>query len=179
MASGSIEFIFFMSNLCVSTFLVAYLAERGLQITEAGVGFSLLWAASLAGMYLWGALSDYIQRKCILATCSLLSVAFTCIFLTFQTDLASTFLLVGLMGATTGLAPVFFAMISDYFNFEVVGTATGVIFAILGIGFIVTPLLAGHLASVTGSFASVFQLSIVLAGVSSILAIVLKRPLRE
>ena len=176
---AAVNLFFLMSNLCVSTFLVAYLAERGLQITEADVGLSVLSAASLAGFYLWGALSDYTQRKYILAICSFLLIAFTFIFLTFQMDLASTFLLVGLMGATTGLAPVFFAIISDYFNFEAVGTATGVIFAILGIGLIVTPLLAGHLANETGSFASVFQLSIVLAGVSSILAILLKRPPRE
>ena len=86
-----------------------------------------------------------------------------------------TFLLVGLIGNTIGLAPVFLAVISDYFSFDVVGRATGVIFAIFRIGSIVAPLLAGHLANVTGSFSSVFQLSIVFAGVSSILAILLKR----
>jgi MFS family permease len=176
---ATLNILFLMSSLCISTFLVAYLVERGLQTTEAGVGFSVLSAASFAGMYLWGVLSDHMQRKYILVASTFLSVAFTSVFLTFQMNMLSTFLLVGLIGVSTGIAPVFFAVISDYFNFKVVGTATGVIFAMLGVGFILAPLIAGHLAYVTGSFASVFRLSIVLAGASSVLAMLLKRSPRK
>jgi MFS family permease len=78
------------------------------------------------------------------------------------------------MGISKGVAPVIFALISDHFNPKVVGVATGVILSMVGVGMILAPLISGYLATMTGTLATVLQLSIALAGISAIIAITLK-----
>ncbi len=172
---AALNIIFHSSVLSISAFLVAYLIETGVPTIEAGVGFSVFMLTILFGQYLWGALSDYVPRKFILTTCACLLAVSTYIFVTFRVDQLITYLEIGILGVACGSTPVLFAVISDCFNPKVVGTAAGAIVSIVGVGSIVAPLIAGYLATATGTLASVFQLCIIMAAASAFIALLLKR----
>ncbi|MGD0645291.1 MAG: MFS transporter [Candidatus Bathyarchaeia archaeon] len=168
--------VFLMSGISIATFLVAYLAETGLPLVEAGFGFSVYMISVFFGQYLWGILSDYFPRKYVLTTCPSLLAVFTFILLTFRMNQIGVYTVIGLMGISEGgVAPVIFALISDYFNPKVIGAATGVIISSVGICRILAPLIGGYLATMTGTLATVLQLSIALAGMSAVISITLKR----
>ena len=133
----------------------------------------------VAGGYVWGFISNHTPRKYVIATCSILSAAFLLALITFGKETAIIYVIVGLMGFAVGIPVVTFAMIPDYFPSQVIGTASGLINAISGVGFILGPLVAGSIATATGSFIPAFQIVAVLAVVLAAVALALRQPTKH
>jgi sugar phosphate permease len=155
-------------------FVVAYLiTEIKLKSIEAGLAFSIFTLAMMGGGYLWGFISDYVPRKYVVAICSILYAIALLALIVFGKELTLIYVIVAAMGFTIAISPVTFALIPDCFPLKVVGTASGLVNAISGVGFILGPLIAGNVATMTGSFIPAFQLTIVLAIVLAAVSIAL------
>jgi MFS family permease len=94
----------------------------------------------------------------------------------FGKEPAVCYVIIGAMGFAIGISGVNFAMISDYFPLQVIGTASGLVNAISGIGFILGPLVAGDIATATGSFIPAFQLAAAVALVLAAVSLALRQP---
>ena len=138
-------------------FVVTYLiTEAGLTPVAAGGAFSIFMIANMIGGYTWGFISDHVPRKYVLSICSILYAVFLLALIGFGKNITTIYILVAAMGFSIGIPAVTFAMISDYLSLKIVGTASGLINAISGVGFILGPLIAGNIATI---LEALFQLS--------------------
>lgn len=156
-------------------FVVAYLiTEVKLTPIEAGAAFSIFTFSMMIGGYLWGFLSDHVPRNYVVAICSILYAAFLLALIIFGKEITIIYVIVGAMGFVIAISPATFAMIPDNFPLKIVGTASGLVNAISGVGFILGPLIGGNVATATGSFVPVFQIAAVMAVVLSVVSIALR-----
>jgi len=172
--------IFFLNIFIIEilySFLVAYLiTQAGLSSIAAGGAFSVFTFLMMAGSYVWAFLSDNIQRKYVLATGSILCAVFLLALITvFRSEIAAIYIIVGGIGFAIGTPPVTFAMISDYFPSHVIGTASGIINGVSGIGFAIGPFVAGTVATSTGSFIPVFEIVAIVAVTLAIISLLIKQ----
>ncbi len=161
-------------------FIVAYLiTEVGLTTVAAGVAFSIFSLAMMTGGYVWGFISDYVQRKYVVAAGSILYAALMLALISFGKETAIIYIIVGAMGFAIGTPAVTFAMIPDHFPRHVTGTASGIINGISGVGFILGPLVAGSIATAAGSFIPAFQLAATVAVVLAAVSLALRQPTKQ
>jgi MFS family permease len=161
-------------------FVVAYLiSELGLTPVAAGVAFSVFALSMMVGGFVWGFMSDFVARKYVLATGSILYAVFLFAFIMFGHTLTSIYILVGAMGFAVGTPAVTFAMVSDYFPVEVTGTASGIINAISGVGFLLGPLVAGAIITDTGSSIPAFEVAAIVAVALAFVSLALKQPAKK
>ena len=161
----------------VTFFIVTYLiTEVGLTPLAAGGAFSIFSITMMAGSYVWGFMSDHVSRKYVVTTASLLYALLLLALIVFGKETAVIYVIVAAMGFTIGTPAVTFAMISDYFPSQVAGTASGLVNAISGVGFILGPLVAGSVATATGSFIPAFQIAAAMAAVLAAVSLTLKQP---
>ncbi len=159
-------------------FVVTYLmTEVGLTSVEAGGAFSIFLISMMLGGYVWGFISDRVPRKYVVSTCSILYAVLLLALVGFGKETEGIYVIIGAMGFAIGIPSVTFAMISDYFPLKVVGTASGLINAISGVGFILGPLIAGNIATTTGSFVPAFQVTAVVAVVLAVVSLALRQPI--
>lgn len=59
---------------------------------------------------------------------------------------------------------------------KVLGTASGVINAMLGLGIVTAPFLVGYVAKITGSYVPAFQVIVLLAVAETIAVLILRKP---
>jgi sugar phosphate permease len=171
-------FILTVFILTIPTFfIVTYLiTEVGLTTVEAGGAFSIFLLSMMVGGYVWGFVSDRVPRKYVVSTCCILYAVFMLALVSFGKEPAVCYVIIGAMGFAIGISGVNFAMISDYFPLQVIGTASGLVNAISGIGFILGPLVAGDIATATGSFIPAFQLAAAVALVLAAVSLALRQP---
>ncbi len=161
-------------------FVVAYLiSEVGLSPVEAGGAFSVFALFMMVGGYVWGYLSDYVARKYIVAIGSVLYAVFLSAFIIFGNEITAVYILVAAMGFAIGTPAVTFAMVSDYFPLNVTGTASGIINAISGVGFLLGPLVAGGIITVTGSSIPAFEVAAIVAVTLAIVSLALRQPIKR
>jgi OFA family oxalate/formate antiporter-like MFS transporter len=123
------------------------------------------------------ALSDYIGRKTSLVIIHLL-VALSILFVILGgRNIPLLMVGVGCFGFLYGpIWPMYAASARDYFPREFTGTVFGLMTIFYGIGMMISPVLSGYLADVTGTF----KWSFALAGFISFMAVfligILKKP---
>ena len=171
-------FILTVFILIIPTFFVAtyLITEIGLSPIAAGGAFSIFMIAMMVGGYIWGFISDRVPRKYVVSTCCILYAIFLLALIGFGKETAIVYVIIGAMGFAIGVSAITFAMISDYFPLKFVGTASGLVNAISGIGFILGPLIAGSMATMTGSFVPAFQLTAIVAVVLAAVSLALRQP---
>ena len=131
----------------------------------------------MIGGYTWGFMSDRVPRKYVLSICSILYAVFMLALIGFGKEISVIYAIVGAMGFSIGVPGVTFAMIPDHFPLKVVGTASGLVNAVSGVGFILGPLIAGNIATTTGSFVPAFQLTATMAVVLAAVSLALRQPM--
>jgi len=158
-------------------FLATYLiTEVGLSPREVGVVYSVFSISSMIGGYVLGFISDRISRKYVVTTASILFAVFLLALISFEPESIAIYVLVAGMGFTSGTSIVAKALLADYVPLNVLGTASGLVNSIGGVGSILGPLIVGNIASLTGSFIPSFQLLALLAFVLAALALALRKP---
>jgi MFS family permease len=158
-------------------FLVTYLiTEVGLSPGEAGVVFGVFSIASMIGGYVIGFISDRMSRKIVVAVGSIFFAVFLLALIGFGNESAIIYVLVAGLGFAGGWVIVINAMIADYFPVNVLGTASGLVSGIGGVGSILGPLIVGYLATVSGSFVPAFQVIALVGFVLAAVTLALKQP---
>lgn len=114
-------------------------------------------------------------HRYVIALCTALLVIFRFTFLALRMKLVATYVMVSPIGISTGVMPAIFAVIDDYFSPKVTGTAAGIIMFIGDLGSIIAPLVIGYLATLTGTLASAFRFSAIMATATAITSLLLKR----
>ncbi len=173
-----VVFILTIAMLTIPQFFVAsyLMQEVGLSSVAAGFAYSIFSLMMMVGGFVWGFISDHIVRKYVVVTGIVLYAVSLLALITFGKETAVVYALMGAVGFAGGIPVVEFAMLPDYFNLKIIGTATGLVNGMSGVGSILGPLVAGYIATVSGSFIPAFYIAVIIAIVLATITLSLKRP---
>ncbi len=157
---GSIYFLWGMSYLIFSTFLVDYLiTDVHFTSQQAGNFFAAAGVASIISGFVWGSVSDKLGRMV-----SLMIVFFTQFFmlmgLSFTTDSLLIFMQVIIYGSTLwGVPTIMNASVGDYIDAKYIPVAMGFVTIFFSAGQLVSPIITGFLIDYTNSYLSAHLMS--------------------
>lgn len=153
--------LFHVCVISISQHFVLHLTDKGLDLSSASVGLSVLLAASIVGRLGFGALSDkYSKKHLIILAYSILAVMSFMLFLTgtpqlssFATSTAAIYVVAALIGIGYGGGIVSVPVVAGTcFGLSSLGKIFGLIMLFNAIGGTVGPILAGYLFDITGSY---------------------------
>ncbi len=177
---AAVSFVYAGLQMCVSGFIVAYLAEEiGLSLVSAGVGLTVANVAGVAARIGWGAFADRVASpRATLALLGALMAASSAATATFTVawPLAAMLVVVAALGATAiGWNGVYLAETARVAPAGQAALATGGCLFFTYVGVVFCPLLFGMLQRASGSDAYCFAAA---AGAYALVAAVLalRRP---
>jgi MFS family permease len=133
--------------------------------------------SSVVGGILLMALSDHIGRKKSLVIIHLLVALSVSFVILGGRNISLLMVGVGCFGFFYGpIWPMYAACARDYFPKEFTGTVFGLMTIFYGIGMMISPVLTGYLADVTGTFKWSFALGGFITLVAAFLIGVLRKP---
>ncbi|WP_238458092.1 MFS transporter [Alkalihalobacterium alkalinitrilicum] len=157
---GSIYFLWGMSYLIFSTFLVDYLiTDVNFTSQQAGQFFAAAGIASIISGFLWGTVSDKVGR--MLSLMIVFSTQFLMLMgLSFSTDSFFIFMQVIIYGTTLwGVPTIMNASVGDYIEAKFIPVAMGFVTIFFSAGQLVSPVVTGFLIDYTNSYLSAHLLS--------------------
>lgn len=162
----------------VLDFVVTYgTIELNIPYSIASLFITVTAFSGVMGGFLLMALSDYIGRRKSLVLIHVL-VALSILFIILGGNQILLLMVgMGCFGFLYGaIWPMFAACANDYFPRDVAGTVLGFLTIFYGLGAMVTPVVTGHLADITGTFRWPFGLGAVASLFAGLLIGFLKRP---
>lgn len=177
---AAVSFVYAGLQMCVSGFIVAYLAEEvGLSLVAAGVGLTVANVAGVAARIGWGVFADRVlSPRATLAMLGALMAAFSATTAMFSAGwpLAAMMVVVGALGGTAiGWNGVYLAETARVAPAGQAALATGGCLFFTYVGVVCCPFLFGLLQRSSGSYALCFAAAAVAyALVAAVLA--LRRP---
>ena len=156
-----VAFSFGAMQLSLFAFLVTYLVERvGLGLVAAGLLFSVMQGAGIAGRVAWGWVSDrWIPARPLLALLGAGTIASTLAATTFSGAWppAGLALACAALGLTAvGWNGIYLAEVARVVPLEKVGAATGGVLLFTFTGVVLGPSTFGAIVAMTGSYAAAF-----------------------
>jgi len=163
------------SALIPTTFLSTYAVEElTLRYSVATRLMTIMYLAAIGGKLILGPLSDAVGRIRILMMCNTL-IAGASLAIAYSHGFPTLHLFSALFGfGYGGIFPLYAACASDYFSKDAVGGIVGLWTLCLGVGFILSPVIAGWTADATGTLGWSFVLATVI-GMTSVFLLVLAR----
>jgi len=155
--------------------LKAYMTSFGISDMTAATIIGVGSISHSVGALVISKLSDRTGRQPLLFVCFLaLTVLTVWLLRTRQVwEFYLYFVAIGFAGAGFALFP---AILADYFGTKFHGSIYGVLDVSWGMGGAISPILAGYLYDVTGSYALAFSVVAAMLGVASVCAFILKPP---
>lgn len=148
----------------------------GYTLAEASLVITMLTVAQALGMVIGAAVGDRWEKRHVAAGC-MLAHASGLLLLTFATNAAMLAAFALLHGGAWGLrGPFMQALRADYFGLRAIGMILGLSAAIIAVGQVAGPLIAGAMADATGTYRSGFVLLAVLAASGSVLFLLARKP---
>ncbi len=148
----------------------------GYSVAEAGFIIMLMTLGQLVGVVLGAWLGDRFQKRKIAAVC-MLAHALGLLMLTYATSVGWLLAFAAFHGIAWGLrGPLMQALRADYFGRNSIGMIMGLSAAIIAIGQIAGPMVAGVLADLTGDYRWGFSLLALLAATGSIAFLLAHKP---
>ncbi|MFO1328609.1 MAG: MFS transporter [Rubrivivax sp.] len=148
----------------------------GYSLQQASFFITLMTLAQGAGVLLGAATGDRWDKRLAAAACMLAHMA-GLLALTFASHPAWLVAFGLLHGVAWGLrGPFMQAIRADYFGLKAIGTIMGLSAAIIAVGQVAGPMVAGMMADATGSYRSGFVLLALLAGSGSVMFLLARRP---
>lgn len=144
--------------------------KEGLGYTVAEAGFIIMWMTlgQLLGVVLGAWLGDRFAKRKIAAVC-MLAHALGLLMLTFAASVGWLLAFAAFHGIAWGLrGPLMQAIRADYFGRNAIGMIMGLSAAIIAIGQVTGPMVAGILADVTGDYRWGFSVLALLAAAGSV-----------
>lgn len=160
------------SILIPFTFLTTYAVhELSLPYKTAGMLITIIGVMGIAGKLSLGTLSDKVGRIRVMMLCSVL-IAAGSLGMAYSQSLLTLMPFTIIFGIGYGAVwPIYAAAASDYFSKETSGSIIGLWSLYVGIGSIVSPVVAGRLGDSTGTLSWSFILGMASAAISLFLLI--------
>ena len=153
----------------VAVFLIPFLQERGMSLTQAATVLSVMALVGAPGRVIFGWLGDIFPKRYVMAGCFIFQAVGLILFTYVQGILGIAFFLFLYAPTYAGVLPLIPAIQGEYFGRQWFGTIRGMMTPITLISGVVGPVFAGTVFDVTGSYRPAFT---VLAG-SILLALML------
>lgn len=153
----------------VAVFLIPFLQERGMSLTQAATVLSLMALLGAPGRVVFGWLGDIFPKRYVMAGCFIFQAVGLILFTYVPGNLGIVFFLTLYAPTYAGVLPLIPAIQGEYFGRKWFGTIRGMMTPITLISGVVGPVFAGTVFDVTGSYRPAFA---VLAG-SILLALML------
>jgi MFS family permease len=163
----------------VNVHAISHLKEGlGYPVATAALYIMLMTLAQIGGIAAGASLGDRFDKRLICAACMVMHMA-GLLALTYASGPAMVVAFALLHGVAWGLrGPFMQAIRAEYFGVSAIGMILGLSFAIIVVGQIGGPLIAGGLADLTGNYRAGFTLLALLAGVGSLFFLLAKKPAR-
>jgi len=148
----------------------------GYSVATAGWVIMLMTFGQLVGVLLGAGLGERFDKSKVAALC-MLSHAIGLLFLTFSTHLAELVAFAVFHGLAWGLrGPLMQAIRADYFGVGAIGAIMGISAAVIAVGQIAGPMVAGVLADLTGDYRLGFTLLALTAAMGSLAFMLATKP---
>lgn len=148
----------------------------GFSVTQAGWVITLMTLGQVVGVLLGMGVGDRYDKRRLAALC-MASHGLGLLCLTWSTHPLHLLGFAVFHGVAWGLrGPLMHALRADYFGRRAIGTILGVSGAIVAVGQIAGPMLAGALADRTGDYRTAFTLIALLVSVGSLAFVFARRP---
>ena len=166
-----------LSYLCIGfsvliplTFITTYaVQELTVRYDEATRLITIIGVTSLVGKLVLGSLSDVVGRIKAIIICQIM-IAIGSLGVIYSPNLFTVQLSVALYGFGQGaIWPLYALCAPDYFSKSSTGLIVGFWTLFLGVGFMISPVIAGWIADVTGRFMWSFMLAVVTSIISTVL----------
>ncbi len=161
----------------VNVHAISHMKEGlGYTVAQAGLVIMLMTLAQVFGVLLGAGLGERYEKRRVAALC-MLAHALGLIFLTYATHVAELVAFAIFHGVAWGLrGPFMQAIRADYFGRNAIGMIMGLSAAIIAIGQIAGPMVAGMLADLTGNYRTGFTVLAVLASLGSLFFMLATKP---
>jgi len=151
----------------------------GYSVATAGWVIMLMTFGQLVGVLLGAGMGERFDKSKVAALC-MLSHAIGLLFLTFSTHLAELVAFAVFHGLAWGLrGPLMQAIRADYFGVGAIGAIMGISAAVIAVGQIAGPMVAGVLADLTGDYRLGFTLLALTAAMGSLAFMLATKPLHK
>ena len=151
----------------------------GYSVATAGWVIMLMTFGQLVGVLLGAGMGERFDKRKVAALC-MLSHAIGLLFLTFSTHLAELVAFAVFHGLAWGLrGPLMQAIRADYFGVGAIGAIMGISAAVIAMGQIAGPMVAGVLADLTGDYRLGFTLLALTAAMGSLAFMLATKPLHK
>jgi sugar phosphate permease len=150
----------------------------GYSLEQASFVYTLLTLSQLGGVAVGWWIGDRFEKRLIAAACMLMHMT-ALLLLTYAVAVPMVLAFALLHGAAWGLrGPFMQALRADYFGRSSIGMILGLSLAIIVIGQIGGPMIAGIFADLTGSYRVGFTILALLAGLGSLFFVLARKPQR-
>ncbi len=150
----------------------------GHSVATASWVILIMTFAQLVGILMGATLGDMFDKRKVAAMC-MLAHALGMLCLTFANDMAMLMAFGVFHGVAWGLrGPFMQAIRADYFGRNAIGLILGLSAAIIAVGQIAGPMVAGVLADLTGDYQWGFSLLALLSGLGSLCFILATKPVK-
>lgn len=164
----------------VTVHAISHMKETlGYSLAQASFVITLMTLAQAGGILLGAVIGDRWEKRYVCAAC-MLGHMVGLLLLTFATHplMLGAFALVH--GAAWGLrGPFMVALRADYFGIKSIGMIMGLSAALIAVGQVAGPLVAGLMADLTGTYRAGFVLLALLAGSGSLMFMVARKPVLD
>ena len=154
--------------------------KEGLGYTVATAGWiiMLMTFGQMLGVLLGAGIGDRFDKRKVTALC-MLAHALGLLCLTYATGMSGLIAFAAFHGLAWGLrGPFMLAIRADYFGRHAIGVIMGISAAIVAVGQVAGPLVAGVLADLTGNYRLGFTVLAVLSAMGSVSFMLATRPVR-
>ena len=150
----------------------------GYTVSTAGWIIMLMTFGQMLGVLLGAGIGDHFDKRKVSALC-MLSHALGLLCLTYATGMSGLIAFAAFHGLAWGLrGPFMLAIRADYFGRQAIGVIMGISAAIVAVGQVAGPLVAGVLADLTGNYRLGFTVLAVLSALGSVSFMLATRPVR-
>jgi MFS family permease len=164
----------------VTVHAISHMKETlGYSLAQASFVITLMTLAQAGGILLGAVIGDRWEKRYVAAAC-MLGHMVGLLLLTFASHplMLGAFALVH--GAAWGLrGPFMVALRADYFGIKAIGMIMGLSAALIAVGQVAGPLVAGLMADLTGTYRTGFVLLALLAGSGSLMFMVARKPVLD
>ena len=150
----------------------------GYTVSTAGWIIMLMTFGQMLGVLLGAGIGDRFDKRKVTALC-MLAHALGLLCLTYATGMSGLIAFAAFHGLAWGLrGPFMLAIRADYFGRHAIGVIMGISAAIVAVGQVAGPLVAGVLADLTGNYRLGFTVLAVLSAMGSVSFMLATRPVR-
>jgi sugar phosphate permease len=148
----------------------------GYTIAQASLVITLMTFAQTGGVMLGWTIGDRVDKRKVAAACMLMHAS-GLLLLTFAANVSMLVAFALLHGTAWGLrGPFMQAIRADYFGRRAIGMILGLSAALIAVGQVLGPMVAGALADITGDYRIGFTVLALVAAVGSVAFMQAKRP---